>query len=106
MLHKPNRSTVISRDGKYRYHLWRRIAQGERVATFIMLNPFTADGCVDDPTIRKCMGFCRRWVCGELHVVNPTIEACSMSGVSGPAGETPSRYRSRPSESATHQVPG
>jgi hypothetical protein len=63
-------SAVISEDGKYRYHLWRRVSENERVATFIMLNPSTADACADDATIRKCLGFCRRWGCGELHVVN------------------------------------
>jgi len=65
-----SRSAIISADGKYRYHLYRRIAAGGRIATFIMLNPSTADGDVDDPTIRKCLGFCRHWACGELHVVN------------------------------------
>jgi hypothetical protein len=63
-------SAVISPCGKYRYHLGRELAAGGRVATFIMLNPSTADHLVDDPTIRKCVGFCQRWGCGELRVVN------------------------------------
>jgi hypothetical protein len=63
-------SAVISGDGKYRYHLRRPIAPRGRIATFIMLNPSTADAWVDDPTIRKCIGFCQRWGCGELHVAN------------------------------------
>jgi hypothetical protein len=70
MEHTSTRSAVISGDDKYRYHLWRRIADRGCIATFIMLNPSTADGLIDDPTIRKCMGFCERWGCGELHVVN------------------------------------
>jgi len=65
-----SRSAIISADGKYRYHLYRRVADGGRIAMFIMLNPSTADGEADDPTIRKCLGFCRRWRYGELHVVN------------------------------------
>ena len=64
------RSAVISPDGKYRYHLWRKLSDHPRVATFIMLNPSTADAHTDDPTIRKCLGFTRRWSCGELQVVN------------------------------------
>jgi hypothetical protein len=68
---KSSRSAVISPCGKYRYHLRRRIGDGSGpVATFIMLNPSTADARVDDPTIRKCVGFSQRWGCGELHVVN------------------------------------
>jgi hypothetical protein len=70
MEHTSKRSAVISGDGKYRYHLWRRIAEGGCIATFIMLNPSTADSLIDDPTIRKCIGFCRTWGFGELHVVN------------------------------------
>jgi hypothetical protein len=62
---------VISGDGKYRYHLQRPIGDGGgRLATFIMLNPSTADAERDDATIRKCTGFCRRLGCGLLHVVN------------------------------------
>ncbi len=64
------RSTAISAIGKYRYHLRRKIAEAGPLATSIMLNPGEADGEVDDPTIRKCMGFCRRWDVGQLDVVN------------------------------------
>jgi hypothetical protein len=65
------RSAVISACGKYRYYLCRNIAGGGgRAATFIMLNPSTADAECDDPTIRKCVGFARTWGCGLLHVVN------------------------------------
>jgi hypothetical protein len=64
------KSAVISADGKYRYFLRRTVSGGRRIATFIMLNPSTADAQVDDPTIRKCIGFCRHWGCGEPYVVN------------------------------------
>jgi hypothetical protein len=66
----PTRSAVVSDCGKYRYHLHRKLGEGRRAATFIMLNPSTADHEVDDPTIRKVMGFVRRWGCDELHVAN------------------------------------
>lgn len=67
----PNtRSAVISRCGKYRYLLRRHLSAAPKVATFIMLNPSKANAEIDDPTIRKCMGFSRLWGCGELQVVN------------------------------------
>src|SRR5262245_34051042 len=62
-------SARFSRDRRYRYSLSRRFGDGP-TSVFIMLNPSTADAERDDPTIRKCVGFCRRWGVGELHVVN------------------------------------
>lgn len=35
-----------------------------------MLNPSTANSLVDDATIRRCMGFCYRFGCRNLVVVN------------------------------------
>jgi hypothetical protein len=60
---------VLSEDGKYRYRLSRHWGNGPEV-TFIMLNPSTADAFIDDPTIRKCMGFSRRWNMSGLYVGN------------------------------------
>jgi hypothetical protein len=37
---------------------------------FIMLNPSTADADVDDPTIRRCMGFARSRNFGGIVVAN------------------------------------
>lgn len=80
-----DKGAVLSPCGTYRYHLWRRVggprpgAHGQslmpgdgasgRVA-FVMLNPSTADANVDDPTIRKCVGYARRWGFEWLDVVN------------------------------------
>lgn len=63
------RAAVISDCDRYRYELTRRWADGP-VATFVMLNPSTADGDQDDPTIRRCTGYATAWGCGGLHVVN------------------------------------
>lgn len=64
-------SAVISDDGTYRYELhrwWNK--PGGRPLTFVMLNPSTADATIDDPTIRRCIGFARREGYDGLAVVN------------------------------------
>jgi hypothetical protein len=63
------RSAVLDHSGQYRYRLDRRWSAGP-TATFVLLNPSTADGEVDDPTLRRCMGFAKAWGCGGLVVVN------------------------------------
>jgi hypothetical protein len=63
-------NAVISTCGRYRYLLTRQVGPGPRTATLIMLNPSTADATTDDPTIRRCIGFARRWGCGKLVVLN------------------------------------
>jgi len=63
------RGATLSPCGRYRYALWRRFGPGTEVV-FIGLNPSTADASHDDPTIRRCIGFARRWGHGRLTVVN------------------------------------
>lgn len=63
-------SAVLSPCGLYRYCLSRRVTASNRTATFIMLNPSTADADNDDPTIQRCIGFARAWGCGRLLVAN------------------------------------
>jgi len=63
-----DRGAVV--DGEYRYLLWRRTGETGRKVVFVMLNPSTADHEKDDPTIRRCMGFARKWGYRRLEVVN------------------------------------
>ncbi|MFI5809013.1 DUF1643 domain-containing protein [Streptomyces sp. NPDC051561] len=64
-----HRTAEFSDCGRYRYRLTREWSDAVP-ATFIMLNPSTADADQDDATTRKCTRFAQRWGCGALVVVN------------------------------------
>ena len=55
---------------KWRYALWRTWQEGEGHAMFIGLNPSTADERTNDPTVRRCMEFARRWGYGGIYMLN------------------------------------
>jgi len=59
----------------YRYWLsriWKETSPGNRsnLVLWIMLNPSTADDIKDDPTIRRIIGFSKRWGYDGLYVCN------------------------------------
>jgi hypothetical protein len=63
----------ISPDGLYRYTLHRRVegTQGDPFhVLWVMVNPSTAGATTDDATIRKVMGYCKKWGATHFHVVN------------------------------------
>lgn len=65
------RSAELSPCGTYRYSLtrdWGGFTQ--HGCLFVLLNPSTADATKDDPTVRKCVGFARRWNFGGMAIVN------------------------------------
>ena len=64
---------TFSKCEKYRYDLYRddlRSEKHEGLCLFIMLNPSTADETNDDPTIRRCISYAKKWGYEELIVVN------------------------------------
>ncbi|MBT3271062.1 DUF1643 domain-containing protein [Candidatus Poribacteria bacterium] len=63
-------AAVFDETGAYRYRLSRTRSDGAGVVTFVMLNPSTADAEVNDPTIRRCIGFAWDWGHRDLIVVN------------------------------------
>jgi len=68
-------SAVISDCGKYRYSLGRiwgdlEAPDSKGYAMFIGLNPSTADATLDDPTIRRCVGFAKDWGYDGLQMAN------------------------------------
>lgn len=65
-----NRDADLSPCLRYRYALKRWWTDEGPWASWIMLNPSTADAAVDDPTIRKCMKFSRDWGMAGMTVVN------------------------------------
>ena len=64
------KSAILSADRKYRYVLTRIWDEKKPTVVFIGLNPSTADEEVDDETIRKCIGYAKRWGYGKLIMVN------------------------------------
>ena len=62
-------------DRTRRYFLSRRwvfdmAAPDAGVLTWMMLNPSTAGAAEDDATIRKCVGYAKRWGYGAIRVIN------------------------------------
>jgi hypothetical protein len=65
------RQTIFSRCRTYRYVLWRQWdSRNPSYAMFVGLNPSTADEVTDDPTLRRCVGYAKRWGYGALCMTN------------------------------------
>lgn len=64
------RDALLSDCGTYRYWLTRTWDATQPLLCWILLNPSTADALVDDPTIRRCLGYAQQWGYGSIRVVN------------------------------------
>jgi hypothetical protein len=69
------KGAVLSDCRRYRYRLWRCWGDGNHRVAFVGINPSTADEVDDDATIRKCVGFAKRWGFSALDMVNLFIIA-------------------------------
>ncbi|MBL6813290.1 MAG: DUF1643 domain-containing protein [Luminiphilus sp.] len=89
----------FSRCGRYRYWLRREWDDTLPQCAFIGLNPSTADAETDDPTLRRCIGFARRWGYGSLLLVNlfglRATDPATLSKVSDPVGPGTNRWLRR-----------
>lgn len=65
-----DKGAKLSKDGLYRYNLWRRWNAQRPTLAVCMLNPSTADAERDDPTIRKLIWWAGLWHYGGIEVVN------------------------------------
>lgn len=68
--HNVRPNTACAGCHPYRYQLTRIWDPAVTPATFIMLNPSTADAFTEDATVRRCVGFARQWGCGGVVVLN------------------------------------
>jgi hypothetical protein len=87
---------IFDTTATYRYLLWRQWDDRLPAIGFIMLNPSQADATVNDPTIRRCLGFAQRWGYGRLEVVNLFAYRCTRPGalrqVADPIGADNDRH--------------
>ena len=77
-------SAVLSPCGKYRYRLERDIGLFGPVAAVVMVNPSTADAAVNDATIRRVIGFGKKF--GWSRVIVGNVFAFRATDVSDLAG--------------------
>lgn len=85
-------SAVISLCGKYRYRLDRQLPIGDgQVYAFFGINPSTADASIDDATVRKWTGFCKRWGASRYIVGNVfayrSTDVKALASIEDPFGE-------------------
>lgn len=89
----------FSRCGRYRYALWRTWDTARPACCFIALNPSTADATRDDPTMRRCMAFARRWGFGGMSVGNifafRATRPADMKAEARPIGRANDRWLQR-----------
>jgi hypothetical protein len=84
------RAAHISDCGRYRYMLERVWGPGSSRLLIVGLNPSTADAFIDDPTIRRCVGFAKRFGYEGLLMANlfaaRSTSPATLAGLEDPIG--------------------
>jgi hypothetical protein len=66
-----HKSAIFSPCRTWRYALERIWwPMDKHVVAFIGLNPSTADETQDDPTVRRCLGYAKKWGYGSMVMLN------------------------------------
>lgn len=84
-------SAVLSPCGHYRYRLERAVGLTGPVYAFFGINPSTADATEDDATVRKWIGFTKKWggsrfIVGNVFAYRAT-KVATLATVDRPAGQ-------------------
>jgi hypothetical protein len=89
-------NAIISPCKKYRYALRRIWDESLPLAMFIGLNPSTADATKDDATIRRCIGFAKKWGYGGIQIGNlfayRSTKPSKLKSASNPVGQDNDRW--------------
>ena len=95
---KTSSSAIFSPCRQYRYILWRSWEENweDNFCMFNCLNPSTADETLDDPTIRRCIQYCKDWgysgyVMGNIFAYRAT-DPKVMKAQAEPIGAENNRY--------------
>jgi hypothetical protein len=84
-------SAQFDRTRRYRFSLHRLWQPEMPLATFVMLNPSTADDLKNDPTITRCINLARFWGFGGINVVNlfayRTCDPTHLRKITKPVGK-------------------
>ena len=91
-----NKTANFSSCRKYRYSLSRIWDKKKKCVLFIGLNPSTADEEADDPTVRRCFNYAKKWGYGGFIMVNlfayRTTFPSNLKKVKYPVGKDNDKY--------------
>lgn len=93
------KDAVLDKTRKYRYLLKRQWGDSSNFVNFILLNPSTANEIVDDPTVKACISFAKRWGYDGLYITNlfayRTKSPKELKKADSPIGEENDKYLSK-----------